>query len=99
MANSKIASDTMQNDTTSLSTPIASNAGTIVARIESIFEYILNRLARSEELSIEFKSRRNLGRVDAERQRSDLRFPGRDGQEAQKFGRIMKDASTPGYHF
>lgn len=60
--------------------------GTVVARIESILELTLDRLAEAQEMSIELASRRNVRHRGDNTHLEQIRFPGRTLHEAKKFG-------------
>ncbi|KAF5607371.1 meiotic recombination SPO11 [Fusarium subglutinans] len=64
------------------------NAGTVVTRIEDILAQIIGALAAGQELSIPFSARRSTRRA-ANAQPEQVRFPGRNQQEAVKFARIL----------
>ncbi|KAJ4863705.1 type IIB DNA topoisomerase domain-containing protein [Trichoderma breve] len=64
---------------------MTTSAGTVVSRIESILEAILDCVAQGQELSIDFVSNRSgLGNSP-----QTVRFPGRTAVEATKFARIL----------
>ena len=65
------------------------NVGTVVARIEGILEQIIDVLAAGEELAIGFSPRRAV-RQAANAQPEQVHFPGRNQQEAIKFGNILR---------
>lgn len=61
--------------------------GTVVARIESILSQIIDSVSACQELSIAFTPRRP---ARSRGQPDEVRFPGRNQQEAVKFGRIAR---------
>ncbi|KAK3185636.1 endodeoxyribonuclease [Lecanicillium sp. MT-2017a] len=63
------------------------HAGSVIARLESTLEAIIDKLAQGEELSVEFQSRRRTFQGPAGIQEQQVRFPGRSPLEARKFGR------------
>lgn len=63
------------------------HAGSVIARLESTLEAIIDKLAEGEELSVEFQSRRRTFQGPAGIQEQQVRFPGRSPLEARKFGR------------
>lgn len=64
------------------------NVGMVVARIESILEQIIDALAAGQELSIAFTKRTS--RRVANAPPEQVHFPGRNQQEAIKFGNILR---------
>jgi meiotic recombination protein SPO11 len=79
------------NENTDTNTIISNpNAGTVVTRIEGILAQIINALAAGQELSIPFSARRSTRRA-ANVQPEQVHFPGRNQQEAVKFGQISAD--------
>ncbi|KAF5606125.1 meiotic recombination SPO11 [Fusarium pseudocircinatum] len=82
-------SSTAANENTDTNTTINNpNAGTVVTRIEDILARIIGALAAGQELSIPFSARRSTRRA-ANPQSEQVRFPGRNQQEAVKFARIL----------
>ena len=65
------------------------NVGTVVARIEGILEQIIDALAAGQQLSIGFASRRAV-RQATNATTEQVHFPGRNQQEAIKFGNNMR---------
>lgn len=61
---------------------MTTSAGTVVSRIESILEGILDCIAQGQELSIDFVSNRS----GSGNSPQTVRFPGRTAVEATKFG-------------
>ncbi|QYS95018.1 TP6A_N domain-containing protein [Trichoderma simmonsii] len=61
---------------------MTTSAGTVVSRIESILEGILDCVAQGQELSIDFVSNRS----GSGNSPQTVRFPGRTAVEATKFG-------------
>ncbi|KAL7915334.1 DNA topoisomerase IV, alpha subunit [Trichoderma velutinum] len=59
------------------------SAGTVISRIESILEAVLDCVAQGQELSIDFVSSRSGNSPQT------VRFPGRSAVEATKFARIL----------
>ncbi|KAF4441739.1 Meiotic recombination SPO11 [Fusarium acutatum] len=77
------------NENTDTNTMINNpNAGTVVTRIEDILAQIISALAAGQELSLPFSARRSARRA-ANAQPEQVRFPGRNQQEAVKFARIL----------
>ncbi|KAK4075766.1 hypothetical protein Trihar35433_2326 [Trichoderma harzianum] len=64
---------------------MTTSAGTVVSRIESILEAILDCVAQGQELSIDFVSNRS----GSGNSPQTVRFPGRTAVEATKFARIL----------
>ncbi|KAK4082872.1 uncharacterized protein Triagg1_1762 [Trichoderma aggressivum f. europaeum] len=64
---------------------MTTSAGTVVSRIESILEAILDCLAQGREFSIDFVSSRS----GSGNSPQTVRFPGRSAVEATKFARIL----------
>ncbi|KAM6486499.1 Spo11/DNA topoisomerase VI subunit A [Trichoderma sp. SZMC 28011] len=64
---------------------MTTSAGTVVSRIESILEGILDCIAQGQELSIDFVSNRS----GSGNSPQTVRFPGRTAVEATKFARIL----------
>ncbi|KAL7945283.1 Spo11/DNA topoisomerase VI subunit A [Trichoderma barbatum] len=62
---------------------VTTSAGTVITRIESILETILDCVAQGKELSVDFV----LNRSGNSPQK--VHFPGRNAQEATKFARIL----------
>ncbi|KAL2677149.1 hypothetical protein Neosp_010917 [[Neocosmospora] mangrovei] len=60
--------------------------GTVVARIENILSQIIDSVSACQELSITFTPRRP---ARSRGQPDEVRFPGRNQQEAVKFARIL----------
>ncbi|KAJ4323624.1 endodeoxyribonuclease [Fusarium piperis] len=60
-----------------------STVGTVVARIENILSQIIDSVSACQELSITFTPRRP---ARSRGQPDEVRFPGRNQQEAVKFG-------------
>ena len=65
------------------------NVGTVVARIEGILEQIIDALAAGRELAIGFCPRRAV-RQATNATTEQVHFPGRNQQEAIKFGNILR---------
>ncbi|KAF9761256.1 hypothetical protein IL306_003903 [Fusarium sp. DS 682] len=77
------------NENTDTNTIISNpNTGTVVTRIEDILGQIIDALAAGQELSIPFSARRSSRRA-ADAQPELVRFPGRNQQEAVKFGQNL----------
>ncbi|KAF5572925.1 meiotic recombination rec12 [Fusarium pseudoanthophilum] len=82
-------SSATENENTDTNTIINNpNVGTVVTRIEDILARIIGALAAGQELSIPFSPRRSTRRA-ANPQSQQVRFPGRNQQEAVKFARIL----------
>ncbi|KKP00938.1 hypothetical protein THAR02_06946 [Trichoderma harzianum] len=64
---------------------MTTSAGTVVSRIESILETILDCVTQGQELSIDFVSNRS----GSGNSPQAVRFPGRTAVEATKFARIL----------
>ncbi|KAM6512353.1 endodeoxyribonuclease [Fusarium solani] len=62
------------------------NVGIVVARIENILSQIIDSVSACQELSIAFTPRRP---ARSRGQPDEVRFPGRNQQEAVKFARIL----------
>ncbi|KAF7553648.1 hypothetical protein G7046_g7054 [Stylonectria norvegica] len=62
------------------------NVGTVITRIESVFESVADSVSTQEELSIVFSSRRSSRRSLGQHRVEHVHFPGRTLQEARKFG-------------
>jgi meiotic recombination protein SPO11 len=86
-------SSTTANENTDTNTIINNpSAGTVVTRIEDILAQIISALAAGQELSIPFSARRSTRRA-ANVQPEQVHFPGRNQQEAVKFGQISAELS------
>ncbi|KAL6701160.1 DNA topoisomerase IV, alpha subunit [Trichoderma pleuroticola] len=64
---------------------MTTSAGTVVSRIESVLEAILDCVAQGQELSIDFVSNRS----GSGNSPQTVHFPGRTAVEATKFARIL----------
>jgi meiotic recombination protein SPO11 len=64
------------------------NVGAVVARIEGILEQVIDALAAGQELSIAFCTRKSARRA-SNATSEQVHFPGRNKQEAIKFGNII----------
>lgn len=84
-----LASSATVNDTNTNTITNNTNVGTVVARIEGILEQIIDALAAGQELSIGFSPRRAV-RQAANASPEQVHFPGRNKQEAIKFGNILR---------
>jgi meiotic recombination protein SPO11 len=82
------SSATLSNTDTNTITSNTS-VGTVVARIEGILEQIIDALAAGQELSIGFSPRRAV-RQAANASPEQVHFPGRNQQEAIKFGNNLR---------
>lgn len=65
------------------------NVGAVVSRIEGILEQIIDALAAGQELSIAFSTRKP-SRQASNATPEQVHFPGRNKQEATKFGNILQ---------
>lgn len=61
-------------------------AGSIIARIETIMEIVVDQLSQNTKLSIEFASRRSAARRSGHGRHQTVQFPGSRLSEAKKFG-------------
>jgi meiotic recombination protein SPO11 len=84
-----LASSATVNNTDTNTIIRNTNVGTVVARIEGILEQIIDALAAGQELSIAFSTRKASRRA-SDAPQDQVHFPGRNKQEAIKFGSILR---------